>query len=207
MFEQTVQHLISGQFVCETTAGDAFRFLRVEANRADVDAWLRRMGRRLAVTGTGYAYYMAFERIGQAERVEVKRLFTEVKHNLRPVVSFMKLAMQALRREQAPTPGERIGFSAIYDAVNSNAQLSDEIKAFPSFGKEYAAGDASVRSILERVFQQMSKGGYLCLLDRDHEVYAFTGKIDYLDEVIEFLMANEQINEVEVPDPEQQVLI
>ena len=58
--------------------------------------------------------------------------------------------------------------------------------------------------MLDKVFTQVVKGGYLFLLDRDREVYAFTGKLDFLLEAIEFLMANEQIAD-EAPDdqPEQ----
>lgn len=207
MFEQAAHLLLGGHFICETTAGECFRYLQHEPHRAEIDAWLRRMGRRLACTSTGYAYYMAYEKIGPGERTEVRKMFSDFKHNLRPVVNFMKLTMQALRREQAPTPGERIDFAATLNAIMGNAQLADELKGFPSLGKEYAAGDASVRSILDRVFQQLTKGGYLHLLDREREVYAFTGKIDYLDEVIQFLMANEQITEEEEPEPEQKELL
>ena len=75
MFDVIAMRLLAGKFLCETTAPEAFRALEEDAMRNDVDAYLRRIGRRLACTAGGYAYYMAFERIGTDERTEVKRLF------------------------------------------------------------------------------------------------------------------------------------
>ena len=144
------------------------------------------------------------ERIGPDERAEVKRLFSEIKHDLRPMVNFLKFTMQALRNEEAPSPGERIDYPAILRAVTTHPQLADELRNFAALGRDFTASDSTARSMLDKVFTQVVKGGYLFLLDRDREVYAFTGKLDFLLEAIEFLMANEQIAD-EAPDdqPEQ----
>ena len=167
--------------------------------RNDVDAYLRRIGRRLACTAGGYAYYMAFERIGTDERTEVKRLFAEIKHELRPMVNFLKFVMQALRNEEAPSPGERIDYPTILGAVTAHPQLVDELRNFAALGRDFTAADSTPRAMLDKVFGQVVKSGYLVQLDRDREVYAFTGKLDFLLEVIEFLMANEKIVE-DAPD-------
>ena len=207
MFETTLQCLLGGHFICETTAEASYRYLQSEAAREDVDAYLRRIGRRLACTGAGYAYYVAYTRVGQDERPEVRKLFSEIKHDLRPTVGFLKFVMQSLRSEEAPTPGERIDYPSMLKAVTGNAQLADELRSFASLGRDFTAGDASVRGMLDKLFQQMVKGGYLLLLDREREVYAFTGKVDYLMEVIEFLMTNEQISEEPGPDQGEQMQI
>ena len=204
MFDSIVMRLLTGKFLCETTAPEAFRALEEDAMRNDVDAYLRRIGRRLACTAGGHAYYMAYERIGPDERAEVKRLFSEIKHDLRPMVNFLKFTMQALRNEEAPSPGERIDYPAILRAVTTHPQLAVELRNFAALGRDFTASDSTARSMLDKVFTQVVKGGYLFLLDRDREVYAFTGKLDFLLEAIEFLMANEQIAD-EAPDdqPEQ----
>jgi hypothetical protein len=81
------------------------------------------------------------------------------------------------------------------------------LRSFASLGKDYTAADASVRGMLDKVFQQMTRGGYLLALDREREVYAFTGKVAYLFEVIEFLLANEQIAEESGSDSSEQLRI
>jgi len=204
MFDVIATRLLTGKFLCETTAPEAFRALEQDAMRNDVDAYLRRIGRRLACTAGGHAYYIAYERIGADERTEVKRLFAEIKHDLRPMVNFMKFIMQATRNEDAPYPGERIDFPSILRAVTTNPQLADELRNFAALGRDFTASDSTPRSMLDKLFAQIFKGGYLALLDRDREVYAFTGKLDFLLEVIEFLMANEQlVDDLPEDHPEQ----
>lgn len=205
MFEPTLHLLLAGGFVCESSAPESYRYLQSEAAHEEVDAYLRRIGRRLARTAGGYAYYVAYLHVSQAERTEIRRLFSEIKHDLRPVVNFLQLVMQALRSEEAPTPGERIDYPSMLKAVTGNAQLADELRNFAALGKDYTAGDASVRSMLDKVFQQMVKGGYLLLLDREREVYAFTGKLDYLLEAIDFLMESEQIAAEPTPGEAEQM--
>lgn len=205
MFEPTLHLLLAGRFVCESSAPESYRYLQSDAAHEEVDAYLRRIGRRLARTAGGYAYYVAYLDVSQTERTEIRRLFSEIKHDLRPVVNFLQLVMQALRSEEAPTPGERIDYPSMLKAVTGNAQLADELRNFAALGKDYTAGDASVRSMLDKVFQQMVKGGYLLLLDREREVYAFTGKLDYLMEAIDFLMESEQIAEEPAPGEAEQM--
>ena len=205
MFERTLQQLLTGAFVCETSAPESYRYLLSERSQEDVDTYLRRIGRRLARTAGGYAFYVAHVQIDAAERPEIRRLFSEIKYELRPVVHFLKLVMQSLRSEEAPSPGERIDYPTMFKAVTGNAQLADELRNFAALGKEFTAGEASARAMLDKVFQQMAKGGYLLLLDREREVYAFTGKLDYLMEAIDFLMDHEQIAEEPGPDEAEQM--
>lgn len=105
MFDTTLRLLLSGAFVCETTAPAEYRYLQDETHRRLADDYLRKIGRRLASTGTGHAYFMAYAEVGSGERTEIRRLFGEIKHELRPVVNFLRFIMQSLRREETPTPG------------------------------------------------------------------------------------------------------
>lgn len=207
MFDSALRLLLSGAFVCETTAESEYRFLQDETNRRQADDYLRKIGRRLAATGSGHAFFMAYAEVGSGERTEVRRLFGEIKHDLRPVVNFLRFIMQTLRQEETPTPGERIDFPAIFKAVSSSAQLTNELRGFATLGKDFTATEASVRSMLDKVFLQLTRGGYLMLIDREREVYAFTGKIAYLFEVIEFLLANEQIAEEATDETSDQLRI
>lgn len=50
MFEQTLTLLLAGEFVCAVRYPDACRFLEDEAQRRDAEAFLARLGRRLAST-------------------------------------------------------------------------------------------------------------------------------------------------------------
>lgn len=205
MFETTLPLLLAGRFVCETTAPEAFRYLEQEGAREEVDAYLRRIGRRLARTEGGQAFYMAFAQIDESTRQEVRKQFADIKHEIRPVIDFIELVMQALRQEAAPSPGERFDFPALLNAINTEPQLANELANFPSYGRQFVAPEATTRAMLDKLIEQLVKSGYLTQIDRTREVYAFTGKIEFFLEVIEFLIEHEKTagEDAEEEEPEQ----
>lgn len=83
MFEQTLTLLLAGEFICEVRYPEAWRFLRDEAHRADAEAFLARLGRRLARTRQHGAWFAAYLEIGTDERRAIRDGFADIKHNLR----------------------------------------------------------------------------------------------------------------------------
>ncbi len=75
MFEATVIKLLEGEFICRTAYPDLFSFLEDESTRRQVDGYLTQIGRRLAATSHGEAYYAAHRAVGPSERTEIRFLF------------------------------------------------------------------------------------------------------------------------------------
>jgi hypothetical protein len=197
MFEQTVTLLLAGEFICDVRYPEAWRFLTEEVQRNDVDAFLGRLGRRLARTRQGGAWFAAYKAIGSEERRAMREVFADIKHNLRLLVGFFVHVMQALRQDQFLAPGSLIEANRLMAAIDENPSLRGELQTLAGLGKG-PMGDGTLRGTLERLLKKLRDDGYLVLANPEREIYEVTGKIEYLQEVVDFLMAHEAIpDEVE----------
>lgn len=200
-FDQVAIHLLSGQFICEATTPDWFRWLNNPAIEDEMSSYLGRLGRCLSKTPGGQAYYVGWKRVGPGERAEIKRTFAQIKQTIRPVIHFLTLCMEIEKKDRAPVPGDRIEYSMVLKTIIENPHLLEALREFGIMGKEFAASDSSAKSMLDKVLQQMERQGYLIMINAEQGVYRFTGKLDYYYQVIDFLMENEGIV---VPSSEEQ---
>ena len=194
MFEQTVTLLLSGEFICSVRYPDAWRFLTEEAQRKDVDAFLGRLGRRLVSTRQGGAWFAAYQQIGAQERRAMREVFADIKHNLRLLVGFFVHVMQALRQDQFLAPGSIIEANRLMAAIDENPNLRAELQTLAGLGKG-PTGDGTLRGTLERLLKKLRDDGYLVLANPEREIYEVTGKIEYLQEVVDFLMAHQSLRD------------
>jgi hypothetical protein len=197
MFEQTLTLLLAGEFICSIRYPDAWRFLEDEVQRQEVDSFLGKLGRRLARTRQGGSWFVAYKQIGAEERRAMRDGFAEIKHNLRLLVGFFVHVMQALRQDQFLAPGSLIEANRLMAAIDQNPNLRSELQALAGLGKG-PTGDGTLRGTLERLLKKLRDEGYLVLANPEREIYEVTGKIEYLQEVVDFLMTHQSIpDEVE----------
>ena len=105
--------------------------------------------------------------------------------------------MQALRQDQFLAPGSIIEANRLMAAIDDNPNLRGELQALAGLGKG-PGGDGTLRGNLERLLKKLRDDGYLVLANPEREIYEVTGKIEYLQEVVDFLMAHQSIpDEVE----------
>lgn len=192
MFETTLTLLLSGEFICSIRYPDAWRFLEDEAQRRDAEQFLARLGRRLTRTRQGGAWFAAYQEINRDERSAIRECFADIKHNLRLLVGFFVHVMQALRQEQFLAPGSIIESSRLMAAIDENPNLRSELQGLAGLGKGQC-GDGTLRGTLERLLKRLRDDGYLVLANPEREIYEVTGKIEYLQEVVDFLMAHQSI--------------
>jgi hypothetical protein len=203
MFEQTLTLLLAGEFICGVRYPDAWRFLEDEGQRREVDAFLGKLGRRLAHTRQGGAWFAAYIQIGAEERRAMRDGFADIKHNLRLLVGFFVHVMQALRQDHFLAPGSIIETNRLMLAIDENPNLRSELQALAGLGKG-PTGDGTLRGTLERLLKKLRDEGYLVLANPEREIYEVTGKIEYLQEVVDFLMAHQSIpDEVEEESEEE----
>ena len=205
MFEQAVTLLLSGQFVCAVSQPEAYRFLQEDANRKEVEAFLARLGRRLNNTKHGGAWYLVYARIDPEQRKDIREEYAEIKHNLRLVVGFFVHVMQALRREEFLAPGSVIETHRLIAAIDENPSLRNELQTLVNVGR--ASNDGTLRSALERLLKKLRDEGYLVLANPEREIYEVTGKVEYLQEVVDFLMVHESVQEDVEETPETGTLV
>ncbi len=119
--------------------------------------------------------------------------------------------MQALRQDQFLAPGSIVEANRLMAAIDENPNLRSELQTLASLSKGQA-GDGTLRATLERQLKRLRDDGYLVLANPEREIYEVTGKIEYLQEVVDFLMAHQSIpDEIEEDaadeDGEQETLL
>lgn len=202
MFKDVITLLLEGGFICNVAHPTPFAYLQDEGARREVDGYLARLDRRLAITPHDEAYYAAHASVGLKERPEIRTLFKEVKHDLRPVLGFLNLVMQAKRADMTLGPGDVIEFPVLLMQVSDNPHLGEALRGFSRLGNEFAASEASPRAMLDKLLQRLTKNGYL-VTDKEHDRYQVTGKIDYFYEVMNFLIENEEeVQDATATEPE-----
>jgi len=201
MFEQTLSLLLAGEFICNVRYPEAWRFLDNAEQRQDAEAFLARLGRRLAQTRHGGAWYAAMASVGPEDRKTIREQLADIKHNLRLLVGFFVHVMQAMRQEQFLAPGTVIEANPLIAAIDQNPNLRSELQSLASLGKGHGA-DGTLRGSLERLLKKMRDDGYLVLANPEREIYEVTGKIEYLQEVVDFVMAHESIPDEVEEEPE-----
>ncbi|MBK1645850.1 hypothetical protein CKO25_14540 [Thiocapsa imhoffii] len=192
MFEQTLTLLLAGEFICNVRYQDAWRFLEDENQRHEVDAFLGKLGRRLARTRQGGAWFAAYQTIGPTERKAMRDGFAEIKHHLRLLVGFFVHLMQAMRQDQFLAPGSLIEANRLIGAIDENPNLRGELQSLAGLAKG-PTGDGTHRGMLDRLLRKLRDEGYLVLANPERQIYAVTGKIEYLQEVVDFLMSHQSI--------------
>lgn len=200
MLERIAPALLKGNFVCETTDREGFRWLKTDAGQTIANNFFTVIERNLTQTAGGQAFYLTWGRPGAIDRQEVRKTFAQIKQSTRPVIEFLTLIMDAGDPDCSPSPGDYIEYPALLKTITENAALTESLRKFSMLGKEFAVTDMTARAMLDRVIDQMVRWGYLILTEKEGEIYRFTGKLDYYYEIIGFLKENTP----EITTPEEQ---
>nr|WKF60893.1 hypothetical protein HUO10_005415 [Paraburkholderia busanensis] len=201
MFDVAMTMLLKGEFVCEVRYPDAYRFLSVEGHQKDVNAYLARIGRALATTEQGGAWYAVYDRINQDEKRAIKEEFMQIKQKIRFLVEFFVKSMRATNQEVFYSRGDKIEAHALMAAIDGNPGLRAEFQALGMVGRG-GATDGKMKSSLDRQLTLLVDLGYLIVSNAEREIYQVTGKIEYLTEIVQFLMATDNIPEDIEDEPE-----
>ncbi len=202
MFEQVVQALLTGEFICPVSNHEGFSFLNVQDNQHAVNDYLGKIGLHLAETRHAGAYFAAHNVTGGHERKTAKEVFTDNKQTLRPVVSFLDMVMRAMQSDDFLAVGTPIEVNKLMAAIDANPSFRNDLQTLATQLKIQA--DGTDRTRLEKVLKNFRDKGYLLLSNPEREIYQITGKIEFIQEVIEFLMEHDAIPDEEDETPAKQ---
>ena len=202
MFEQVVQSLLTGEFICPVSSHEGFVFLNEHDNQHSVNDYMGKIGLHLAKTRHGGAYFAAHNVTGGHERKTAKEVFTDIKQTLRPVVSFLDMVMRAMQSDDFLSVGTPIEVNKLMGAIDANPSFRNDLQTLAIQLKVPA--DGTDRTRLEKVLKSFRDKGYLLLSNPEREVYQITGKIEFIQEAIEFLMEHDSIQDEEDDTPTRQ---
>lgn len=199
MIKETIEMLLRGDFICAVTAPQAVQDLEDPASRAQIDAVLSVLNRYVACTGSGTVYFCSWQKIDKDERTIVRREFEQLRDQLRPVVEFVLLVMDADMRDSQLQAGERISEAELVARVESNVFLAERavnIMQIINLRRSSEPVPQQVHAMLDL----MQKHGVIAEQNPGSRVFLTTGRLEYVYEVLEFINQHEQIYEAQTPD-------
>jgi hypothetical protein len=190
MFEQIIHGLLAGQFICVFRHPALYEFLQDAEQRVRVTQWVEAIGYRLSRLGEQGAYFLSFGGIDADRRAGIRKQFKDIKSEQWPRMQFLMTAQHALENDLLLTPGSLIELPNLVDRISNNPKLTDDFRTV----LPYLIGarvSTSLHDNLKRTLDGMCSDGYLMVRNVEREIYMVTGKIDYLHQVIEFLLDHE----------------
>lgn len=190
MFEQIIHALLAGQFICEFRHPGLYESLHDEDQRARVNQWVEAIGYRLSRLGEQGAYFMSYGNVDADKRAGIRKQFKDIKSEQWPRMQFLMTAQHALDNDLLLTPGSLIELPNLVDRISNSPKLTDDFRTV----LPYLVGarvSPSLHDNLKRTLDGMCSDGYLSVRNAEREIYMVTGKIDYLHQVITFLLDHE----------------
>ena len=192
MFEQIIHSLLAGQFICEFRFPGLYEFLQDSEQRARVSQWVEAIGYRLSRLGDQGAFFLSYGTVEADRRAGIRKQFKDIKSEHWPRMQFLMTAQHALENDLMLTAGSLIDLPNLVDRISNNPKLMDDFRTV----LPYLIGarvSTSLHDNLKRTLDGMCGDGYLAVRNAEREIYMVTGKIDYLHQVIAFLLDHEPL--------------
>ncbi len=190
---QVLEALLAGQFICQVTDEDSYRFLQSSANREQVESHLAILNRKLTSAADDQVYFAAYEGIGEGERAALSKQFEDVSNHLLPLIEWLLLVQESLNKDLSLSQGMNIRLNELQTVIEDTpayAEQLNKISRYAMFGSKAAELDAQLKLIFKRLVEL----GYLIKPNQDKQIYTVTGKIDYLFDVLKFIDETEQLS-------------
>jgi len=187
MKPETLNHLLTGNFICQFAFPVAYEDLTTPGVADEVDIWLSSMERRLARLGEDGAFYVAPLQVHRNEDVNKVRAdlirFRDSYGLLTQMLNLVRLAKDGFRG----VPGEFVQLAEIVMRVNEDSTLVAQLRELRIPG---ADSRWSNHDLLRRLLEKLKSDGYLMISNEASEIYQITGKIDFLHGVLQYLVEN-----------------
>ena len=199
MFKQTVQQLLTGAIICETSFADEFEYLKAEENNQRVGDFLSNLDRDLTYLDSADAYYSTFQKVDDSNTAELSALFSEMRSTFRPLVEFLELLLTATQTDLPLRAKSVVNINELFDPFEHDQTLRDQLRRLTSI-KPFKTNKLEPREQLVFIFHKLEEMRYLVRKNTGSSRYYATARFDIIYLLIEFLNDSEQ---VDLPENEQ----
>lgn len=181
-----LEQLFSGQFICEISDEEAWRYLSGESNAQKIEAQLNLLNRTLATAAEGEVYYAAYQDLADKERKVLSSQFQEVANNLLPLVEWLLLVQEASGSDMPVSRGLPIRLNELQTVIEDTPAFAEQIEKISRY-RLFGSTSTTLDGQIKQVFKRLVDLGYLLKPNPERQLFIATGKIDYLFEVLRFI--------------------
>ena len=181
-----LEQLLSGQFICEVSDEEAWRYLSGESNAQKIETQLNLLNRTLATAAEGEVYYAAYRTLAEQERKVLSSQFQDIANNLMPLVEWLLLVQEAAGSDMPVSRGMPIRLNELQSVIEDTPAFAEQIEKISRY-RLFGSTSTTLDGQIKQVFKRLVDLGYLLKPNPEKQLFIATGKIDYLFEVLRFI--------------------
>lgn len=187
-----LEQLLSGEFICEVSHEDAFRYLQVERNAQNIETQLNLLNRSLSKAAEGEVFYASYLTLGDTERKVLSSQFQDTASYLMPLVEWLLLVQEASGTDMPLTQGTPIRLNELQTIIEDTPAWSEQLEKISRY-RLFNSTSVNLDGQIKQVFKRLTELGYLVKPNPEKQLFIATGKIDYLFEVLHFIDDTENL--------------
>jgi hypothetical protein len=188
---------IQNEFICPYTDDRMYRFLESEQGLMLVNEALTPFERKVCTLENGGAFYL-----DTTDNANSRKQFEKIRDDLQPFVEFFVYISRVKPNIGILSSGQTIRFSEILSLVTDNDLNAKHLNQLLSF-KAFKTSKQSTSEKLQVIFDRLVKEGLLITKNKGEMLYQVTGKYDYIQHVMQFIIDRENIATDDSSDDEQ----
>ncbi|QJR79854.1 hypothetical protein CA267_003170 [Alteromonas pelagimontana] len=188
-----LEHLLSGEFICQITNEEAWRYLKVSGNSDKIESQLNVLNRTLATAAEGEVFFAAYQTLGESERKVLGQQLQETASSLLPLVEWLLLVQQASGNDVPITQGSAIRLNELQSTIEDTPAFNEQLEKISRY-RMFGSTSTALEGQLKQVFKRLTDLGYLMKPNQEKQIYLATGKIEYLYDVIKFIDETEALS-------------
>ena len=188
-----IELLLKGEFICRTTNEDGWRALKNNSTRERVEAYLNQINRTVASAAEGDVFFCGYLQLGESERKVISSQFKDICQALIPMVEWLVLVQEASGQDAPLSEGAPVRLTELQSRIEDTPAFREQLaklSQYRLFGSTSTNSDAQIKLVFKRLVEL----GYLVRPNVEKQIYIATGKLDYLYEVIRFIVETEGLS-------------
>ena len=188
--------LIQSEIVCKWNDPENFMTLSDdEVLQNKLRDFLRVVDMDLGMSDSGNAYYAIHLKHTDNTKAHATQFFKETVNTIKPMLTWMNLFAEALNKDVYVQAGDTIEYAQLIEGIQFDQSLQQQLKTLiPNGGKKDLA--ESVKALISKLKTE----GLIVEIDRYKLRYQFTGKLELMQQALEFIVENEQIYDESASD-------
>jgi hypothetical protein len=185
--------LLAGEYICPIAFRPEYETLCDPHVAAEVDQWLGKLDMRLARLHEQGAFFMAPALLlGSPSLARARDSLLNYRNEYGPMVTMLNIIRQAGKDGLTFSMGDYIQLAELETSVSEHPALETQLRNAIGVVRE-ARQDDSNRTVLKRLLEHLRREGFVVLANEKTENYQFTGKVDQIHAVLDFIAENQAI--------------
>lgn len=188
--EIALKALAKGEFICPILYPEEFDLLETTQGKKQASEWLEAINYRLARLSDEGAFFMAHSYPSTEMRNKVRGDIKNIRSRLEPYVGILEILREMQGRDAKLHPGDTIWLTQLSEAVRESASLDRRLGEMRELADGRTADGGAIVQRLQKMLNQLVAGSYLVETNPVGKGYTFTGKVEYLHQMIAFIAEN-----------------